>query len=151
MKLAYTSILRIIYWLLKIFLLYIPVFMWNCFSPLPPSVPVGTLDIWYMKQNISSNRQRVSLFWKVSFQFKTQGEYILNWVWEHYGFHMARELRQFHDTWRNIISTPAQFPSPKFTSMLCPTLRQAFLPLNYTLPFCHRASKTVLAQQRLSV
>lgn len=91
------------------------------FSSLPSSVPVGTLDIWYMKQNISSNRQQISLFWKVSFQFKTQGEYILNWVWEHCGFHMAWELRQFHDTWRNVISTPAKFPSPKFTSVLCPT------------------------------
>uniref|UniRef100_A0A8C6R432 Fibronectin type-III domain-containing protein n=1 Tax=Nannospalax galili TaxID=1026970 RepID=A0A8C6R432_NANGA len=26
--------------------------------------PTGTLDVWYMKQNIDSERQRLSLFWK---------------------------------------------------------------------------------------
>lgn len=30
--------------------------------------PTGTLDIWYMKQNIGNNRQQITLFWKVSFQ-----------------------------------------------------------------------------------
>ncbi|XP_008842827.1 interleukin-12 receptor subunit beta-2 isoform X2 [Nannospalax galili] len=30
----------------------------------PEEEPTGTLDVWYMKQNIDSERQRLSLFWK---------------------------------------------------------------------------------------
>nr|KAF6505565.1 interleukin 12 receptor subunit beta 2 [Rousettus aegyptiacus] len=30
----------------------------------PEEEPTGTLDIWYMKQNIGNNRQQISLFWK---------------------------------------------------------------------------------------
>ncbi|XP_049986297.1 interleukin-12 receptor subunit beta-2 isoform X3 [Alexandromys fortis] len=49
--------------------LYLSKGSWSNWSKLlttqtPEEVPVGTLDIWYMKQNISSNRQQISLFWK---------------------------------------------------------------------------------------
>ncbi|ELK06242.1 Interleukin-12 receptor beta-2 chain [Pteropus alecto] len=30
----------------------------------PEEEPTGTLDVWYMKQNIGYNRQQISLFWK---------------------------------------------------------------------------------------
>nr|XP_048295936.1 interleukin-12 receptor subunit beta-2 isoform X2 [Myodes glareolus] len=59
--------------------LYLSKGSWSNWSELltirtPEEVPVGTLDIWYMKQNISSNRQRVSLFWKNLSSSEARGE-----------------------------------------------------------------------------
>ena len=43
------------------------------------SEPTGTLDVWYMKQNIDYSKQQISLFWKVSFPCQPE-------IWENYTF-----------------------------------------------------------------
>ncbi|CAO2605197.1 Interleukin-12 receptor subunit beta-2 [Lemmus lemmus] len=58
--------------------LYLSKGRWSNWSTLtirtPEEVPVGTLDIWYVKENISSNRQQISLFWKNLSASEARGE-----------------------------------------------------------------------------
>lgn len=57
--------------------IYVNIYMKIC-SFLLKSEPAGTLDVWYMKQNIDYSKQQISLFWKVSFpcQLEIQENYI---------------------------------------------------------------------------
>lgn len=139
--------------------LYICIFMWKyAFHPSLSSEPVGTLDIWYMKQNISCNRQQISLFWKVSFQFKTRRQYILNCVREHvlllplslqYGTLGTGELRQSMTPDR--VSSAFQLSSlPVFTSLLQPTSTPRVSASELCSPFSHNSSKTGLNRDFLS-
>lgn len=70
----------------------------------PEEEPVGTLDIWYMKQNISYNRQQISLFWKNLSPSEARGEIL------HYQVTLREVTRKItlqnitgHTSWTGII------------------------------------------------
>ncbi|ERE66392.1 interleukin-12 receptor subunit beta-2 [Cricetulus griseus] len=70
----------------------------------PEEEPVGTLDIWYMKQNISCNRQQISLFWKSLSPSEARGE-ILHYqvtLWEVTRKIILQNITE-HTSWTGVI------------------------------------------------
>ncbi|XP_036036576.1 interleukin-12 receptor subunit beta-2 isoform X3 [Onychomys torridus] len=71
----------------------------------PEEEPVGTLDIWYMKQNIGSNKQQISLFWKSLSPSEARGEILCYQVTlQEVTGEMTLENSTKHTSWTGVIS-----------------------------------------------
>nr|XP_042129370.1 interleukin-12 receptor subunit beta-2 isoform X3 [Peromyscus maniculatus bairdii] len=70
----------------------------------PEEEPVGTLDIWYMKQNIGSNKQQISLFWKSLSPSEARGEILCYQVTlQEVTGEMTLENSTNHTSWTGVI------------------------------------------------